>query len=174
MIANPTSIGDHHANITQLIIDTAHGLVGHRTQPHDQFDTGKLAAKMLFALVRRQISPAIAWRNIPIITHQEQFLTKSGPMKTWFDLAREMEGRPGVVSASTFPMQPWLDVPEGGWSAVVITDNDPPLAQRLADELANKAWELRERFLALDSVSPAEAVSRAEALATVAVSKPFT
>jgi len=32
---------DHHANVTQLMIDCADGLVGHRTQPHNPYDTGK-------------------------------------------------------------------------------------------------------------------------------------
>jgi len=152
---------DHHANITQLIIDSVDGLVGHRTQPHDQFDTGMLAARMLFALVRGEISPTIAWRKIPLIAHQEQFLTDGGPMKQWFDVAREFETLPGVVSVSNFPMQPWLDVPEGGWSTVVITDGNLSLAQRLAAELANTAWELREQFWTLSSIPPEEAVRRA-------------
>lgn len=82
-------------------------------------------------------------------------------MKIWFDLAREMESRPGVVSASTCPMQPWLDVPEGGWSAVVVTDNDLPLAERLSEELADKVWELRDDLLKRDSIPIAEAVKRA-------------
>ena len=43
-------------------------------------------------------------------------------MKRWFDRAREMESLPGVASVSTFPIQCWLDVPEGGWTTVVVTD----------------------------------------------------
>ena len=152
---------DHHANLTQLMMDKADALVAHRTQPHDPFDTGKLTGKVMFDLLRGDIKPTMAWRKIPIITHQEQFLTSKGPMKAWFDLAREMETRPGVVSASNFPMQPWLDVPEGGWAAVVVTNNNPALADKLAAELANKAWELRHAFTHQDSISPAEAIRKA-------------
>jgi len=152
---------DHHGNITQLMIDSLDGLVGHRTQPHDPADTGYYAGKLLFQILRGEITPTMAWRKIPLITHQEQYLTKAGPMKEWFDLAREMETRPGVVSVSPFPMQCWLDVPEGGWSAVVITDDDQALAEKLARELAAKAWSLREDFWVMDSVSPEEAVKRA-------------
>ena len=154
---------DHHANLTQLMVDNADALVAHRTQPHEPFDTGQQAAKILIAQLRGEIKPTMAWQKIPMIAHQEQFLTSHGPMKEWFDLAREMETRPGVVSASTFPMQPWLDVPEGGWAAVVITNNDPALARALAAELANKAWALREQFWKMDSVPPAEAIRRAVA-----------
>ena len=83
-------------------------------------------------------------------------------MKEWFDLAREFEEMPGVVSVSNFPMQPWLDAEEGGWATVVVTDDDPALARRLAVELGNRAWSLRAGFMEQDSVSPAEAVRRAE------------
>ena len=153
---------DHHGNITALMMKHMNGLVGHRTQPHLPFDTGKRAAQMLFATVRGDVKPTMGWRKIPLITHQEQFLTSKGPMKRWFDRAREMETMPGVLAASPFPMQPWLDVPEGGWTAVVTTDNDPALAQRLADELADMAWAMRDEFLVTESIPAADAVRRAE------------
>ncbi len=154
---------DHHANITQLMIDCADGLVGHRTQPHHPYQTGKLAGEMLFGWLEGKFKPTMAWRKIPLITHQEQFLTQKGPMKEWFDLAREIETHPSVISASNFPMQPWLDIPEGGWTAVVVTDNNPQLAERLVMELAAKAWELRDDFLIQDSIPVDKAIQRAVA-----------
>lgn len=96
-----------------------------------------------------------------MITPQDQFLTSAGPMKRWFDLARQAEQRSGVLDVSPYPMQPWLDVAEGGWSVVVHTDNDPELARRIAAEMADQAWMLREEFWASDRVAPAEAVRRA-------------
>ena len=153
---------DHHANITERMIELLDGLVGHRTQPHDPFDTGKLAGEMLLALLRGDIRPTMAWCNIPMLTHQEQFLTDRGPMKRWFDKARAMEQESKVISVSPFPMQCWLDVPEGGWSTVVVTDNDSALAQRLANTLAEMAWSMREEFWVLESISPTDAVRQAE------------
>lgn len=153
---------DHHANLTQAMVAQVDALVGHRTQPHDQYETGALAAKLLSDILRDKTEPVMAWRKIPLITHQEQFLTAHGPMKEWFDLGREMDSRPGVLSTSNFPMQPWLDVPEGGWATAVVTNGDEELAEELADELADRAWALREEFCRLDSISPQEAVRRAQ------------
>ena len=152
---------DHHANVTQLMIDSINGLVAHRTQPHDPFETGKLAGQMLIDILRKAIKPTIAFQKIPMITHQEQFLTNKGPMKDWFDLARSIESYPDVISASTFPMQPWLDVPEGGWSSVVITNDNKLLAKKLVIDLAQKAWKLRKRFMKFDSISPEDAINKA-------------
>lgn len=155
---------DHHANITQRIIDGVDLLLAFRTQPHNHLETGELAAKLLFAQLKGKIKPTAGWQKIPMITPQDQFLTiVPGPMKQWFDLAREMETRPGVLAASPIPMQPWLDVKEGGWSAVVYTDNNPELARQLAAELANKAWELREQFWVSERLSPEQAVRQAAA-----------
>jgi microcystin degradation protein MlrC len=155
---------DHHAKMTGRIANNVDALVAFRTQPHDVYDTGVCAARILFRLLKGEISPTLAWLRIPMVTHQEQFLTtKPGPMKEWFDLARRFETLPKVISASTFPMQPWLDVPDGGWAAVVITDNDPLLARKLCAELANKAWSMRSRFLRFDSIPLEQAVSQAVA-----------
>lgn len=154
---------DHHANVTGRMMAHATAMVGHRTQPHDPFDTGFHAAQLLFAILQQRARPTVAWHKIPLIAHQEQFLTSQGPMKRWFDRARAMEQIPGVLSASPFPMQPWLDVPEGGWSTVVITDNDPALARRLSAELAQMAWEMRDDFWVFAGIPAAEAVRRAEA-----------
>jgi len=153
---------DHHANITQQIVDRTDAIVGFRTQPHDQFETGYRAAEILMEIARGMRTPTVAWRKIPLISHQEQFLTCGGPMKQWFDMARDLEKRDEVINVATFPMQPWLDVEEGGWSVVVTTDNDPELADSLAKEVANEAWRLRDAFQVMSSVSVSEAVRRAE------------
>lgn len=152
---------DHHANITQRMVDHASVLIGHETQPHDPPATGRKAAKVLFRMLRGEIRPTVAWQKIPMITPQDQFLTSVGPMKEWFDLARQLERRPGVLDVSPYPMQPWLDVAEGGWAVVVHTDNSPEMAQALAAEMADKAWGLRARFWDSARVAPMAAVRQA-------------
>jgi microcystin degradation protein MlrC len=152
---------DHHANVTQQMVDLADLLIGHETQPHDPPATGRKAARALFRMLRGESQPTVAWRKIPMITPQDQFLTSQGPMKEWFDLARSMEQREGVIDVSPYPMQPWLDVAEGGWSVVVHTERNPELAQTLAAEMANAAWRLRHQFWLSDRVAPADAVRNA-------------
>ena len=79
---------DHHANITRKMVALATAIVGHRTQPHDPFDTGRIGAEVLFKILAQGARPTTAWRKLPLLSHQEQFLTSHGPMKTWFDRAR--------------------------------------------------------------------------------------
>ena len=154
---------DHHANITRKMVALATAIVGHRTQPHDPFDTGRIGAEVLFKILVHGARPTTAWRKLPLLSHQEQFLTSHGPMKTWFDRARAMEADPRVLQASNYPMQPWLDVAEGGWSTIVVTNNDQVLAEKLADELADLAWSLRAEFQKKEAVSIDDAVRLGDA-----------
>ena len=152
---------DHHANITQRMVDGADLLIGHETQPHDPIATGRKTARVMFDMLNGRLFPTVAWRKIPMITPQDHFLTSQTPMQEWFDLAREIERRPGVVDVSPYPMQPWLDVAEGGWAVVVHTNNDQQLAETLADEMACKAWSLREQFWVSARITVQEAVRQA-------------
>ena len=154
---------DHHASVTRRMVQNADLLVGHETQPHDPPATGRKTARLLFRMLAGEISPVMAWQRIPLITPQDQFLTSGGPMKQWFDLARELENRPGVLDVSPYPMQPWLDVAEGGWAVVVHTDGDPELARKVAAEISARAWELREEFWKSGRVPVADAVRSAVA-----------
>jgi microcystin degradation protein MlrC len=137
-------------------------IVAHLTQPHDPFETGRIAARLLIRIVRGEVRPVMAWRKLRLISHQEQYLTSKPPMQTWFARARAMEADPRVLHVANCPMQPWLDVAEGGWASVVVADGDRALAERLADEIAELAWSLRAEFQKKDAVSVDEAVRRAD------------
>ncbi len=152
---------DHHANITHRLANSVDALVGYQELPHDPFETGERAARLLFATVRKEVSPCVGWQKIPMLAPADRGLTNEWPMKEWFDMARRIEKQPGVISVSNFPVQPWLDVEELGWSALVVTDNEPRLAGHLAAELANKAWELRSEFWDIRRLPPAEAIGQA-------------
>ncbi|MSP50459.1 MAG: M81 family peptidase [Alphaproteobacteria bacterium] len=154
---------DHHANITRKMVGLSTAIVAHRTQPHDPFDTGKIGAELLIRIVAGEVKPVMAWRKLRLISHQEQFLTSKGPMKVWFDRARAMEAAdPRVLHVGNCPMQPWLDVAEGGWASIVVVDGDRALAEKLADEIAGLAWSMRAEFQKKDAVPIDVAVRMAD------------
>lgn len=142
---------DHHANVTQEMIDQADLIVGFRTQPHDQFETARDLTLLGIRLFEGEVTPTTAWRKLRMLTHQEQYLTSRGPMKVLFDRARELERYPRVLSVSPFPMQCWLDAHEAGWAMTVVTNDDLALAETLADEMAELAWSMRKEFQLAES-----------------------
>ncbi|MCI0627081.1 MAG: M81 family metallopeptidase [Acidobacteria bacterium] len=152
---------DHHANMTQRIVDSVDGLVAYNQCPHgDVYETGLAGARMMARILRGEILPTIAFQKIPMITPADKFETEKFPLKRWFDMARTMEERSEVVAVAQFPVQPWLDVPEYGWSAVVVTDNEKPLADKLAADIAQAAWDQRREFV-VNNPAPDEAVRMA-------------
>ena len=153
---------DHHGNVTRKMVALSTAIVGHRTQPHDPYDTGSIEAALVLKILFGGARPVMAWRKLPLLSHQEQFLTARGPMKVWFDRARALEADPRVLQASNYPMQPWLDMAEAGWATVVVTDNEPALAGKLADELADLAWSMRAEFQKKEAVPIDDAVRMAE------------
>jgi microcystin degradation protein MlrC len=141
---------DHHANVTRLMMESADVITAYHVQPHDPLETGQRAARILLSLVHGAIRPTVSWQKIPMLAPADRMQTDEWPMTEWFGSARDMERLPKVVSVSTFPVNPWLDIPELGWAVVVVTDGDKKLADRLCSELSNAAWALRHEFWKLD------------------------
>jgi microcystin degradation protein MlrC len=73
--------------------------------------------------------------------------------------ARAAEADADVLAVSYFPVQPWLDLPEVGFAAVVVTDGQPQKADEVALQLCREAWGRRHEFLA-ELVEPLEAIHK--------------
>jgi len=139
---------DLHANMTALKVKSLTALVGYHTSPHtDLFETGRKAGTILFSTIRGNVRPRIAWRKISMITPAESHNTMKGPFKDLMDMVGGIERQEGVVSASLFAVQPWLDIQELGWSSVVVTDDDQNKGEQLAESLSQSAWRARRSFL---------------------------
>ena len=152
---------DLHANITRQMCRAATALVGFHTSPHvDLEDTGRRAAEVLMGVLRGATRPTMACRKVPMITPAEKHRSEFGTYGELFRLVDEIERRPSILSASLFTVQPWLDVEELGWTAVVVTDGDAELAERTAAELGEAAWSRREELL-VELVPLADAIERA-------------
>jgi len=153
---------DHHANVTRKMMELTDLTMAFRTQPHDPFETARDLTQIALRYFTNEIRPTTAWRKIPMITHQEQYLTVRGPMKELFDHARRLEAEGSALTISLFPMQPWLDVDEAGWSLVVVTDDNQEVAEQLADDLADIAWSMRHRFMVKENLPIADAIQFAD------------
>ena len=149
---------DPHANLSPGMVAATDALVAYQTNPHiDQRQRGIEAARILGAAVRGECRPTQAAAFPPLAINIEKQLTEEEPCLGVFRLAKQMAERPGVLSASVILGFPYADVPEMGTSAVVVTDNNPALAQELAGELGRALWEKREEFVGT-FIDPEEAV----------------
>jgi len=83
------------------------------------------------------------------------------PMDSIFSRMNEMEKIPGVLSVSNFMVHIWSDEPELGWATVAVTDNDKGLANKIADEVAERDWAVRFVPAEQKLYSPSEAIKGA-------------
>jgi microcystin degradation protein MlrC len=154
---------DMHANLYPAMIESATVVCGYRTYPHiDIYDTARRAGEILLRAMRGEVRPVMAWGNVPMLPHVMRQGSDDHPNK-------ELQARctaiveEGALAASLFTGFPHADIANAGLSAVVVTDGDRELAERLRDELLDRAWVEREAFVY--QLEPlAQSIARAAAL----------
>jgi microcystin degradation protein MlrC len=149
---------DLHANISQRMTDLADIIVGYDTYPHvDQVERGIEAAELLVRTVKGKIKPVTMLEKPPMLIVPQKQFTSVYPMSELIELAHERETQ--ALSVTVSGGFPYSDTEETGPGILVITDNQPALAQRIAKEISARMWELKEDFLPKSPPVP-EAVSR--------------
>jgi microcystin degradation protein MlrC len=138
---------DPHANLSALMVESVNATIAYRTNPHlDQRQRGIEAATLLLRILRGEVRPTQRAAFPPVAINIERQAPAQPPCRALYDLAEAMRQRAGVLSASIFLGFPYSDVEEMGSAVLVITDNDPSFAQRLADELAAHLVAHRHEF----------------------------
>ena len=154
---------DMHANLYDEIIANATVVAGYRTYPHiDTYETARLAGEILLRAMRGEVRPVMAWGNVPMLPHVMRQGTDDHPNKELQHRCAAMSEE-GALAASLFTGFPHADITNAGLSAVVVADGDRELAERLRDELLDRAWVEREAFVY--RIEPLEgSIARAKAI----------
>jgi microcystin degradation protein MlrC len=139
---------DPHANLSPAMVAACDALVAYRTNPHlDQRARGIDAARLMVRTARGEIRPTMAAAYPPLTINIERQHTAEEPLHSLYRLADEQLIDERVRTNSILLGFPYADVPEMGSAALVVTDNEPRLARRLADDLAGYMWEHRDKFV---------------------------
>lgn len=152
---------DTHAYVTNEMIQSADALLGWETYPHaDIYTTGVRGARMLLEILDGKLKPAMVMARVPVLASGIHGHTEGpGPFADLMRLAKFHEGREGVVSTSVFLVHPYLDQPDMGGGAMVITAGDAEKAVAVAQDIAGKFWE-RRSDLDPEVFTPADAIAR--------------
>jgi microcystin degradation protein MlrC len=162
--ATPIAVSlDMHANLYDEIVANATVVAGYRTYPHiDTYETAWLAGEILLRTIRGEVQPVMAWANAPMLPHVMRQGTDDHPNKELQQRCAAMSAE-GALAASLFTGFPHADIANAGLSAVVVTDGDRGLAERLRDELLDRAWVERDAFVYQIEPMP-QSVARAKAM----------
>lgn len=138
---------DLHAYFTKQMLEAVDIVSAYKTCPHlDLYETGARSAEILVQSLLGQVCPKTVMSIAPMITPPEHHDHNRAPFKTLMDATRQAQ-KGKVLIASLLATQPWLNVPELTWKAVITVDSDVTYGQKEADKLINQAWVLRREFL---------------------------
>jgi len=133
---------DLHCHFTELMRASADAIVAYKEYPHtDAVPRMRELLDIVLATAQGRARPTTAvfdCRQVGL------WHTTREPMAGFVRRMQQAERQPGVLSVSLGHGFPWADVPEAGAKLWVITDNDPALAARLAEQLGREFWALRE------------------------------
>src|SRR5262245_2527845 len=154
---------DLHCSLTPRMVEASDALVLYHTAPHiDVYETGVRAAAVLRRILVSGARPRSALVRVPAVFPAERANTQD-PTSVSYALrleVQQLERNERVLAAGIATVQPWLDIPDLGSAALVVTDNDVALAQRESERLAELLWSRRREYL--PQLAPlAEAVRQA-------------
>ncbi|CUJ00209.1 M81 family metallopeptidase [Achromobacter sp. 2789STDY5608621] len=138
---------DMHANIYADIVENATVISGFHTYPHvDIREAGVRAANVIVRTLRGEIKPVMTWAGKPMLPHVMCQGTHAEPNKSLQERCRQLEAD-GVLAASVFVGFPHADIRKAGLSAVVCTDANLAQAEQYRDELLERAWNDRAKWV---------------------------
>ena len=152
---------DQHTNVSEQMVAESTALVIYKTTPHiDQRQRGLQAAELMMQILREGITPTQALAKPPMLLNILYHNTNVPPMEPILTAAKQLEARPDVLVANVAAGYPYADVYEAGPSFVVVTDDNPRLAQMEADRLSDMLWRVHGQ-LTLNLPDAAAAVAQA-------------
>lgn len=144
---------DLHANITKKMIENCDGMFVFDYYPHtDRYETGMRAAQCMFDTLEGKVKPVLRYKKLDMML---QYMPTAEPcMEPFMEEEKLLRKLDDVINVNIchgfFPS----DIYEQGMSVVVTTNNNPELAQNIADTFGEKIWNsrklLRRDFCTID------------------------
>jgi microcystin degradation protein MlrC len=155
---------DLHGNEDAAFLEQADFSFVTKRYPHyDGRLQGERAARALVRTMRGEYRPTTATRKPGIITATVLQWTGQSPSMDIMERARRWEARQKDAYVSVFYGYPWSDVPDVGATVQVMTNDDQALADRIADDMNDYIWRVREAFAVGGYPTPDEAAATVSA-----------
>ena len=133
---------DPHCHMSELMLRSADLMIAFKEYPHtDALERARELFDLCQAQIEGRIKPVAALVDTGMVA---VIHTPREPARSFVDRIMRMEGQGSVLSISIVHGFPWGDVPDMGTKVLVYTDGDEASAQRLARDLAEELWRMRE------------------------------
>lgn len=133
---------DLHCHVSDEMLEQATVLVGYKEYPHVDMLKRMLELFTILAdTAEGKVKPVMSTFKCRMTG---LFPTTREPLRSFVDKLTELEDQEGVLNAWLGHGFPYGDVPDMGSNMVVVTDDDPVLGSKLAEEMGRKFFALRE------------------------------
>lgn len=139
---------DYHGNLDGEILRHCTALFGYHYSPHtDMGETGERAARCMVRLLRGEIKPVMAIVKPGVMVPSIFSATNLHPLADIVAESLELPKRfPRLIDVSVFAGFSYADVPNCGFSVVVVADGDRALAEDVAETLSEAIRGLRHQL----------------------------
>lgn len=137
---------DYHANLSQIMVQSASALIGYDTYPHvDMADRGVESIRMISRLISEKSTLHCAFRKLPLLTSPLKQQTDETPMLEVMHRLHELETDSAIACASVAMGFPYSDVAHLG-ASVVVYGHNMAAVNAGADSVAAQLWDSRLEF----------------------------
>lgn len=138
---------DPHSHLTPLRVANSDLIVAFKEFPHtDFYDAAEALVKLVVRTLKGEVKPVMSSFDCRMI---DVFPTSQEPMRAFVDRLLKIEREdPEVLSISVIHGFMAGDVPEMGTRVLVVTDDNPGKAERLASRLGMELFGMRGKTMA--------------------------
>ena len=160
---------DPHSHLTRKRVENSNILAAFLEFPHtDFYERGEHVVDLALRTLRGEIKPVISTFDCRMIG---VFPTSREPMRSFVDRIQALQGKNNILSISLIHGFMAGDVPELGTQVMVVTDNDAPRGEALAESLGMEIFGMRGRT-AMPMLDTEAGLDKAVALAAQKSGKP--
>ncbi|HDX8863253.1 TPA: M81 family metallopeptidase [Klebsiella michiganensis] len=146
----PVVIGlDLHAYVTKQLVSDCDFITCYKTNPHgDTAQTGIRAMTELLNILKGIRKPVALMASLPMLTRGNDE-TSSGPLLELHRfVAGKIKAEPGLIDASVFNVQQFVDGAEVGQKALVYSVKEAiPASRDLASRIIRFLWDKRDQLV---------------------------
>ncbi len=133
---------DLHCSITQTLTDHADVIITFKEYPHiDPPDRAHELFDVCWQTLQGEVKPVMNLHDLQMIS---MWRTPVEPAASIVREMHELETRDTVLSVSHAHGFPWGDVAAASAKLLVVTDNDIETGRKIASDLAETIWSLRD------------------------------
>ena len=152
---------DPHANVSIQMVEVTDAIIAYSTNPHlDQRQTGQKAARLMLDHLSGRVKLTQSLSRPRVSISIEQQATDEYPCLNLYKESKDYLKFPGILSISVVLGFPYSDVAKMGSSFIVVTDNEPICADKIAWDMAESLEENRHLFVG-ERIDAPDAVQQA-------------